>query len=45
MPCKGWVIESKIPEFAKSSVLDKMVLKLPTLSITNLNDKLRISGC
>ncbi|CAK86153.1 unnamed protein product (macronuclear) [Paramecium tetraurelia] len=45
MPCRGWVIESELPEFAKGSVLDQMVLKLPTLSITNLNNKLRISGC
>ncbi|CAD8185009.1 unnamed protein product [Paramecium pentaurelia] len=45
MPCRGWVIESELPQFAKESVLDKMVLKLPTLSITNLNNKLRISGC
>ncbi|CAD8080965.1 unnamed protein product [Paramecium sonneborni] len=45
MPCRGWIIESELPENAKGSVLDKMVLKLPTLSITNLNNKLRISGC
>ncbi|CAD8087472.1 unnamed protein product [Paramecium sonneborni] len=45
MPCRGWIIECELPEFAKGSVLDKMVLKLPTLSITNLNNKLRISGC
>ncbi|CAK73013.1 unnamed protein product (macronuclear) [Paramecium tetraurelia] len=45
MPCRGWIIESELPQSAKGSVLDKMVLKLPTLSVTNLNNKLRISGC
>lgn len=45
MPCRGWIIEGELPDHAKGSVLDKMVLKLPTLSVTNLNGKLRISGC